>query len=140
MIFPDAEQASEYSRRTAQFALEAIRLYTFLPKTMLTQIVGNEMLQVCTAVGATWRRCLTARNASEYQTHLAELIQLTELALYWLDLAHQGQMVVKSRLSHLLTEAEEYGRVFRAWQEAHQAEPAIEELPESEPMPVSAAR
>lgn len=52
------ENRQDLKRRTEEFALMVIRLYSILPKTTVAQILGKPVLRSGTSVGAYyWEAC-----------------------------------------------------------------------------------
>ena len=52
--------------RTKAFALRIVRLYSALPKTTESQVLGKQMLRSGTSVGAHYREAKRARSAAEF--------------------------------------------------------------------------
>jgi four helix bundle protein len=100
--------------RTRGFALRIIRLYTALPKSSESQIIGKQVLRSGTAVGANYREGLRARSKSEYAAKLNIGLMELEETLYWLELLEQAGIVSASRLALLKAETCELTAIFVA--------------------------
>ena len=55
-----------YGRRTKDFALRIVRMFTILPKTAEAQVLGRQALRCGTSVGANYREAYRARSKAEF--------------------------------------------------------------------------
>ena len=76
----------DLKRRTREYALSIIRLFTSLPKTQEAQVLGRQLLRAGTSVGANFRESLRARSRAEHATKLNVGLMELEESLYWLEL------------------------------------------------------
>jgi len=52
--------------RTKRFALQIIRMFTVLPKTVEAQVMGKQVLRSGTSIGANYREAYRSRSRAEF--------------------------------------------------------------------------
>jgi len=93
--------------RTKLFALRIIRLYSSLPKTTESQVIGKQVLRSGTSVGAHLREGKRSRSDAEMISKTEGALQELEETIYWLELLAAAGIVKAERLSELFEEANE---------------------------------
>jgi four helix bundle protein len=93
--------------RTKQFALRVIRLYSALPPSTASQILGNQLLRSGTSVGAHYREAMRGRSDAEFVSKIQGALQELEETTYWLELLAESGLINAKRLSALQQEASE---------------------------------
>jgi four helix bundle protein len=88
--------------RTKLFALRIIRLYSSLPKTTESQVIGKQVLRSGTSVGAHLREGKRSRSDAEMISKTEGALQELEETIYWLELLAAAGIVKAERLSELL--------------------------------------
>lgn len=98
--------------RTREFALRVIRLYSALPKSIVAQTIGRQLLRSGTSVGANYREAIRGRSAADYGAK--PNISLTELeeTLYWFELLEGAGIFEAKRLEAIRKEASELQAIF----------------------------
>lgn len=76
----------DLTTRTRRFALAVIRLYSTLPKTTESQVMGRQLLRSGTSVGAHYREATRARSTAEFVSKLGGGRQELEETMYWCEL------------------------------------------------------
>lgn len=94
--------------RTRRFALAIIRLYVSLPRSMIAQVLGRQVLRSGTSVGAYCRAKSNADFVSKIQGGLQELDETA----YWLELLKDARLLAADRIETLLAEADELIAIF----------------------------
>jgi four helix bundle protein len=94
-------------KRTKQFALQIICLYSALPKTMEAQVIGKQILRSGTSLGAHVREGKRSRSDAEMVSKVEVGLQELEETMYWLELLADSGIVKADRLSDLMKEADE---------------------------------
>src|SRR4051794_33106305 len=79
-------EPADLRKRTKQYALRVIRLYTALPTTTQAQVIGKQLLRSGTSVGAHYREGCRARSTAEFVNKLQGGLQELEETSYWLEL------------------------------------------------------
>lgn len=101
------ERQRDLGERTKLFALEVIRLFSFLPRTVEARVLGRQVLRSGTSVGAHYREARRARSDAEFISKIEGGLQELEETVYWLELLAESQLVVAGKVAGLLTEAQE---------------------------------
>jgi four helix bundle protein len=94
----------DLATRTRQFALAVIRLYSGLPKTTESQVIGKQLIRAGTSVGAHYREATRARSTAEFVSKVDGGRQELEETMYWLELLRDAGQT-KIDLAQLLDEA-----------------------------------
>jgi four helix bundle protein len=101
-------------QRTKDFALDIVKLYTALPKTTESQVLGKQVLRSGTSIGAHYREALRARSDAEYISKLETALQELEETLYWLELLVDIKVVNSNIFETLNAQSNELIAVFVA--------------------------
>jgi four helix bundle protein len=72
--------------RTTQFALRIIRLVNALPSNLVADVLGKQLLQAGTSVGANYRAARRGRSKAEFIAKLGIVVEETDEVGYWLEL------------------------------------------------------
>lgn len=95
----------DLGKRTKDFALRIVRLYTALPKQEVAFVLGKQLLRSGTSVGACYREGTRARSRAEFVSKVEMALQELEETVYWLELIGETELVKPARLNDLLGEA-----------------------------------
>jgi len=98
--------------RTMDFSLRIIRLYSYMPKTTIAQVIGKQILRSGTSVGAHYREASRARSIAEFISKIGGGQQELEETPYWLELLSKAEIVPAHRLEDLLKESSELMAIF----------------------------
>ena len=99
-------------KRTKDFALRIIRLYSFLPESTVAQVIGKQVLRSGTSVGAHYREAFRSRSDAEFISKIQGGLQELEETVYWFELLIESELVSEKRLKNLLQEASELTAIF----------------------------
>ena len=105
-------QEVELRARTKQFALRIIRLYSSLPKTTETQVLGKQVLRSGTSVGAHYREAQRAKSDADFISKMEGALQELDETAYWLELLVESKILAKSKLAALMKETDELIAIF----------------------------
>lgn len=97
----------DIAERTKAFALRIIRLYSVLPKTTESQVLGKQVLRSGTSVGAHVREGKRSRSDAELISKIEGGLQELEATVYWLELLVDSGIAKAERMAELLKEADE---------------------------------
>ncbi len=106
------EGKQDLRKRTKEFALRVIRLYTKLPKTGEAQVIGKQLLRSGTSVGAHYREGYRARSTAEFISKLGGGQQELEESIYWMELLVDAEIITENLLKDLQSEADELMAIF----------------------------
>ncbi|HLX11531.1 MAG TPA: four helix bundle protein [Bacteroidota bacterium] len=101
------EKEFDLRKRTKDFALRIIRLYSSLPKTDESRVLGKQLLRSGTSVGAHYREACRARSTAEFISKIEGGLQELEESSYWLELLIESNVVPAEKFSPLQQEMEE---------------------------------
>ena len=107
-----AEEAADLRRRTKQFALRIIRLFTALPNSAPAQVLGKQVLRSATSVGANYREASRSRSDQEFVAKLGDCLKELDETLYWLELLSEADILPAAKLTALQTETNELLAIF----------------------------
>ncbi|MCB9420869.1 MAG: four helix bundle protein [Ardenticatenaceae bacterium] len=102
----------DLKNRTKDFSLRIIRLYTSLPKTAETQVIGNQVLRSSTSVGAHYREANRARSNAEFISKMNVGLQELGETDYWLELLQDAGIISETKLKELRQETNELIAIF----------------------------
>lgn len=101
-------RGSDIANRTKRFALEVIRLYGRLPKSVEAQVIGRQMLGSGTSVGAQYREAMRAKSVADFINKVEGSLQELEETQFWFELLDEGKIVTDlAALKPLMEEADE---------------------------------
>ena len=104
----------EMIRRTKQFALAVIRLYSSLPKTTVSQILGRQVMRSGTSVGAHYREACRAKSRADFVSKIEGALQELDETTYWLELLREIYAERSAQAQSLMAEANELISIFVA--------------------------
>jgi len=102
----------DLKKRTREFALRIIKLYSALPKAVEAQILGKQILRSGTSVGAHYREACRAKSTADFISKIEGGLQELDETLYWLELLADAKIVTPSRLDPLQRETNELIAMF----------------------------
>ncbi len=105
----------DLKQRTKAFALHIIRLYSSLPKTPETQIIGQQILHSGTAIGVYYRQAHLSRSETEFVSNIEHGLQKLEETIYWLELLIEADLAHIGQLGDLLDEANNLVIIFTTY-------------------------
>jgi four helix bundle protein len=101
-------RGSNLADRTKRFALDVIRLYSRLPRSVEAQVFGRQMLRSGTSVGAQYREAIRAKSVADFINKVEGSLQELEETQYWFELLDEAKIAVDAaRLKSLMKEADE---------------------------------
>ncbi len=99
-------------KRTKEFALRVIKLYTALPKTTEAQVLGKQILRSGTSVGAHYREGCRAKSNADFISKIEGALQELDETSYWLELLNESKIFSSDKLNPLQSETEELIKIF----------------------------
>ncbi len=101
------EGVVDLKTRTREFALRVIRLYSSLPKTIVAQTLGKQVLRSGTSVGAQVREGIRSRSKAENISKWESALQELEETQYWFELLVGAEIVRPNRMCEIVQECNE---------------------------------
>ena len=99
-------------QRTKEFALQIVSMFSGLPKTTETQVLGKQALRSGTSVGANYREAHRARSKPEFILKCGDSLRELEETACWLELLVEANCVTAGKLSNLRQECDELIAIF----------------------------
>ncbi len=93
--------------RTKKFALRVIKLVRSLPKDMVSQTIGRQLIRSGTSVAANYRAACRARSKAEFIAKLGIVEEEADETIFWIDILVEGDFVVFEKVDELKNEANE---------------------------------
>lgn len=104
----------ELKKRTKQFGLRVIRLVESLPKTRTANVIGRQLLDCATSVGANYRASCRGRSKAEFIAKLGVVEEEADESIYWLEMLVEAKVVKSEQITGLLAEADELTAIIAA--------------------------
>ena len=98
--------------RTKVFAVQVFSACSAFPRTYQGQYVARQLTRSGASVAANYRAACRARSRREFIAKMSIVIEESDEAEFWLELAADLALVPPSRLAPLLTEADELLSIF----------------------------
>jgi len=97
----------EFKDRTKRLALRVIKLVAALPKGLVAEVIGKQLLRCATSVGANYRAACRGKSTADVLAKLAIVEEEADETLYWMELLVESELVPSARLSELMRETNE---------------------------------
>ena len=98
--------------RTKLYARRIIRRVSALPKSVVAQVLGKQVLRSGTSVGANYREASRARSKAEFIAKMGDCLKELGESEYWLDLLSEENVVQPAKLAPLVEETRELLAIF----------------------------
>jgi len=102
----------DLARRTTRFALDVICLYIALPRSTVTYVLGRQLLQSGTSVGAHYREARRAKSTADFISKIEGALQELDETAYWLELLREAGLTENDAVEKLTVEANELISIF----------------------------
>ncbi|RPH96009.1 four helix bundle protein [candidate division KSB1 bacterium] len=106
------EDIQDIRTRSKQFALRIIKLYSALPKTKPSQVIGTQLLRSGTSVGAQYREACRAKSDADFISKMQGALQELDETEYWLELLIESGIMPEKKLGDLMRETTELTAIF----------------------------
>jgi len=90
--------------RTKLFGPRIVRMFVTLPKTEEARVLGKQLLQSGTSVGANYREAHRSRSKAEFIAKLGDCLKELDETAYWLELLVESDIVPPAKLASLQDE------------------------------------
>jgi four helix bundle protein len=98
--------------RTKRFALDIVRMFSSLPRSVEAQVLGKQVLRSGTAVGANYREAFRSRSRAEFIAKAGDCLKELEESSYWLELFVEGGIVAEEKVADLQKECSQLTAIF----------------------------
>ncbi len=93
--------------RTKAFALAIIKLVEGLPRGRTADVLGRQLLDAGTSVGANYRAACRARSSADFISKMGIVEEESDETIYWMELLILSGLVQKFDIINLLGEADQ---------------------------------
>ena len=93
--------------RTKVFALAIIKLVEGLPRGRTGDVLGGQLLDAGTSVGANYRAACRAKSPADFISKMGIVEEEADETIYWMELLILSGLVRKSDITNLLDEADQ---------------------------------
>jgi four helix bundle protein len=100
-------EQEDLGRRTRRFALAIVRLYTTLPRSAVAYVLGRQMLEAGTSVGAHYREARRAKSKADFVSKIEGALQELDETGYWLELLREASVTRAEAVDKLMIEVDE---------------------------------
>ena len=97
----------EFKKRTKQFALRIIRLVQSLPKGVVSDVLGRQLVKSGTSVPANYRAACRARSRAEFCAKLGIVEEEADESAFWLEMLVEAGLLEERLVSALIKEGGE---------------------------------
>jgi four helix bundle protein len=104
--------SEELKKRTKIFALEVIKLVEKLPKSPAGKVIGYQLVDCATSVGANYRSACRARSKADFVSKITIVEEEADESCYWLELLKESDLIDYSDFDKILKEADELTAIF----------------------------
>lgn len=104
----------ELRARTRAFSLRVVKLVQSLPKSMIADVMGKQVLRSATSVGANYRAACRAQSDAMFISKLSIVVEEADETVYWLELIRDAGLVKPDLLAELIDEAEQILKIMAA--------------------------
>jgi four helix bundle protein len=99
-------------KRTKDFAIRIIKLYSALPKSTEAQVLGKQLLRSGTSVGAQYRESQHAKSDADFISKIEGSLQELEETAYWLELLSELGIFDEKKFQPIYNETRELIAIF----------------------------
>jgi len=96
-----------FQRRTFDFGIRCVRLVEALPKSMVAQTIGRQLLRAATSVGANYRAAVRGRSRGDFLSRMGIVEEECDESLYWVEALIELGFISPERAEQLRKEANE---------------------------------
>ncbi len=93
--------------RTKRFSVEVVNLIAGLPKNMVAEVLGRQVLRSATSVGANYRAACRAKSQADFINKIAIVIEEADETQFWIELLVEGKIIKRDIAASLWKEADE---------------------------------
>ena len=94
-------------QRTKLLAIRIINLVEKMPKTMVSNVIGCQLLRSGTSIGANYRASCRAKSTRDFVNKLKIVEEEADETLFWLELIEETRIFKSEKLLPLKTETNE---------------------------------
>jgi len=101
----EVEKGTDLKERTKNFSLRVIHFIQSLPRGLVIDVIGRQLLRSATSVAANYRAVRRARSRREFLSKLGIAEEEADETAFWLELLVESKLVRAEAASELRDEA-----------------------------------
>ena len=94
-------------QRTRQFALDVIKLVEKLPRNMVNEVLGKQLLRSGTSMAANYRSAARAKSAADFIAKMGIVEEEADESVLWADLLEASARISSAEARPIMKEAGE---------------------------------
>lgn len=94
-------------QRTRKFALDVIRLVENLPRDMVSEVLGKQLLRSGTSVAANYRSATRAKSSADFINKMSIVEEEADESALWMDLLEASSRLPSAAAQPMIKEAGE---------------------------------
>lgn len=94
-------------QRTRKFALDVIKLVERLPRNMVNEVLGKQLLRSGTSVAANYRSAARAKSAADFIAKMGLVEEEADESILWTDLLEASARISSTDAQPIMKEAGE---------------------------------
>ena len=102
----------DLEERTKRFALAVIQLMTGLPRSMVCDVIGRQLLRSATSIGANYREANRGVSRADFANKIGTVQKEAAETQYWLELLVEAKIGDSRRVVAVLSESSELLAIF----------------------------
>jgi four helix bundle protein len=114
MIGENKLNAKELKKKTKHFAHRCVKLAAALPKIVLGNHVGQQLIRCATSVAANYRATLLSQTKATFISKVSIVIEEADESEFWLEFIMDEKLMERERVLPLFNEAHELTSIFVA--------------------------
>lgn len=88
----------EFGNHTKQITLRVIQLVEILPNNQKARIIGHQLLQAASSIGANYRSACRRKSAESLIQKLTAVEEEADKSLYWLEILIKSNLISENKL------------------------------------------
>ena len=100
--------------KSKKFALQIIRIYTFLRDDKKEFVLSKQILKSGTSIGANIREAIRGQSKADFYAKLFISLKEAEETEYWLELLYESNLINEANFKDLYAECEELLKLLMA--------------------------
>ena len=102
----------ELKTRTKEFSLRVLRMVEALPKGMIADVLGRQVVRSATSVAANYRAVCRARSRADFVAKLGLVEEEADETAFWLEMVVDAGLLPAGKISALRQEVDELTAIF----------------------------
>ena len=98
---------NDFKQRTKEIAIRVIKVVESLPKSLVGEVIGRQLLRSGTSIGAKYRAACRGKSTADVLHKLAIVEEEADESMFWIELLMEAEIVAEKKLSSLYADIDE---------------------------------